>query len=47
MIVNPNKMNVRLRHEAIIRSLRRNGSSTIAELTEQVRGIAQHIVARY
>ncbi|MEP5762569.1 MAG: WYL domain-containing protein [Litoreibacter sp.] len=29
-------MNVRLRQEAIIRSLRRNGSSTIASLTEQV-----------
>ncbi len=36
LIVNPNKMNVRLRQEAIIRSLRRNGSSTIATLTEQV-----------
>ncbi|WP_405046598.1 winged helix-turn-helix transcriptional regulator [Pseudomonas sp. ML2-2023-6] len=29
-------MNVRLRQEAIIRSLRRNGSSTIAELAGQV-----------
>lgn len=29
-------MNVRLRQDAIIRSLRRNGTSTIAELAEQV-----------
>ena len=29
-------MNIHLRHDAIIRSLRRNGSSTIAELAEQV-----------
>jgi predicted DNA-binding transcriptional regulator YafY len=36
LIIDPKKMNVRLRQEAIIRSLRRNGSSTIAELAGQV-----------
>lgn len=36
LIIDPTKMNVRLRQEAIIRSLRRNRSATIAELAEQV-----------
>ena len=36
LITGPKKMNVRRRQEAIIRSLRRDGSSTIATLAEQV-----------
>lgn len=29
-------MNIRQRHDAIVRSLRRNGTSTVAELAEEV-----------
>jgi predicted DNA-binding transcriptional regulator YafY len=38
-------MNVRRRHDAIVRSLRRNGSSTIAELAEAV-GASRRTVLR-
>ena len=38
-------MNIRLRHDAIVRSLRRNGTSTIAELAEQV-GASRRTVLR-
>jgi predicted DNA-binding transcriptional regulator YafY len=38
-------MNVRLRHEAIVRSLRRNGASTVAELAEAV-GASRRTVLR-
>lgn len=38
-------MSIRLRHDAIVRSLRRNGTSTIAELAEQV-GASRRTVLR-
>ena len=38
-------MNIRLRHDAIVRTLRRNGSSTIDELAEQV-GVSRRTVLR-
>lgn len=39
------KMNIRLRHDAIVRSLRRNGTSTIAELVQEV-GASRRTVLR-
>ena len=38
-------MNIRLRHDAIVRSLRRNGTSTIAELAQDV-GASRRTVLR-
>ncbi len=38
-------MNIRLRHDAIVRALRRNGTSTIDELTEEV-GASRRTVLR-
>ena len=38
-------MNVRLRHDAIVRSLRRNGTSTVDELAEEV-GASRRTVLR-
>ncbi len=38
-------MNVRLRHDAIVRSLRRNGTSTVADLAEEV-GASRRTVLR-
>lgn len=38
-------MNIRLRHEAIVRSLRRNGTSTVADLAEEV-GASRRTVLR-
>ncbi|MFT5593222.1 MAG: putative DNA-binding transcriptional regulator YafY [Oceanicoccus sp.] len=38
-------MNVRLRQDAIVRSLRRNGTSTIADLAEEV-GASRRTVLR-
>lgn len=38
-------MNIRLRHDAIVRSLRRNGTSTIAELAHEV-GASRRTVLR-
>jgi len=38
-------MNIRIRHEAIIRSLRRNGTQTVAELAEKV-GASRRTVLR-
>lgn len=38
-------MNVRLRHDAIVRSLRRNGTSTIADLAQEV-GASRRTVLR-
>ncbi|WP_085904073.1 helix-turn-helix transcriptional regulator [Kiloniella majae] len=38
-------MNIRLRHDTIVRSLRRNGTSTIAELTEEV-GASRRTILR-
>ena len=38
-------MNVRLRHDAIVRSLRRNGTSTVADLAEEV-GASRRTVMR-
>ena len=38
-------MNVRLRHDAIVRSLRRNGTSTVADLAENV-GASRRTVLR-
>ena len=38
-------MNVRLRHDAIVRSLRRNGNSTIAQLAEEI-GASRRTVLR-
>lgn len=38
-------MNVRLRHDAIVRSLRRNGTSTVAELAEKV-GVSRRTLLR-
>ncbi len=39
------EMNTRLRHDAIVRSLRRNGTSTVAELAEEV-GASRRTVLR-
>ena len=38
-------MNIRLRHDAIVRSLRRNGTSTVADLAEEV-GASRRTVLR-
>jgi predicted DNA-binding transcriptional regulator YafY len=38
-------MNTRLRHDAIVRSLRRNGTSTVADLAEEV-GVSRRTVLR-
>jgi predicted DNA-binding transcriptional regulator YafY len=38
-------MNVRLRHDAIVRSLRRNGTSTVADLADEV-GASRRTVLR-
>ncbi|WP_085901173.1 helix-turn-helix transcriptional regulator [Kiloniella majae] len=38
-------MNIRLRHDTIVRSLRRNGTSTIAELAEEV-GASRRTILR-